>query len=112
MFYVYHIPNPKDIFDLQQGYVGVTSNVKSRFYQHQQGDLIVGRAIRKYNISFHDVKILFEFEDSKSAFLKEKELRPEIKIGWNIGVGGLGGSRGPCSDEVRHLMSIKMSGKK
>ena len=110
MYFVYHIPHPNNPEDLSQGYVGVTVNPKSRFVDHSKGDLIVGRAIRKYQISFESLKILHEFDTAEEAFAKEKELRPEIKIGWNIGVGGNGGSRGPQTVEAKLLMSAKMSG--
>lgn len=111
MFTVYHIPHPENPDDLSLGYIGVTSRCPSeRFQEHSEGDLIVGKAIRKHSIKPSDVKVLFEYENSDSAFNKEKELRPRPKIGWNIGVGGYGGSRGPCSEEVKALMSEKMSG--
>lgn len=112
MYSVYHIPNPNHPDNLSLGYIGVTSrNPEERFLEHLSGNLIVGKAIRKYHIQANDIRVLFEFEDKDEAFGKEKELRPTPKIGWNIGVGGLGGSRGPCSEEAKALMSEKMSGK-
>lgn len=111
MYSVYHIPHPKNPNDLSLGYIGVTSrDPKERFQEHQEGSFIVGKAIRKYQIHPDKIKVLFEFENKDDAFDKEEELRPTIKIGWNIGKGGLGGSRGPCSEKVKALMSEKMSG--
>ena len=110
MHFVYHIPHPNSPDDLSLGYIGVTMNLMSRFKNHMGSNLIVGNAIRKYQITFDAVKILHVFDTAEEAYAKEKELRPDIKIGWNIGVGGCGGSRGPWTDEIKMLMSNKMSG--
>ena len=37
-------------------------------------------------------------------------MRPEPQIGWNIAVGGIGGSSGPLSEETKEKQSKAQSG--
>lgn len=106
MYYVYHISLSNII---NEGYIGVTKNLESRFYNHLDSKYVVGLAIRKYDLTITSMKVLFEFETPEEAYAKENELRPNANIGWNIAPGGLGGAR-PYKESTRLLMSEKMSG--
>lgn len=107
-YYVYHIF--KDINDLNKGYIGVTNNPKSRFRLHSKSKLIIGRAIRKYGLTFeNNFKVLYIFDNAKDAYDKEKELRPKIKMGWNLGIGGFGGAR-LITEKHKRKISLAMKG--
>lgn len=74
-WYVYHIQNPKDS-SLSHGYVGVTVNLDGRFADHFKTDSHVGRAIRAYNLSRDDMKIIATYKTSDEAYHHETDLRP------------------------------------
>jgi len=46
------------------------------------------------------------------AYDKEKELRPVAQIGWNIAPGGIGGYRGPMTEETREKRRQSALGEK
>jgi len=111
-YYVYHIPHPMHKYDLNKGYIGVTTNVVTRFNQHAKSDFIVGRSIRKYDISIEEVEILYETEIAQEAYEKEFHYRSNVKIGWNITEGGKGYIEGHSHDfYTRAKLSESKKGK-
>lgn len=76
-----------------QGYIGVTSNIKQRIYEHNRqlengGGHKYHRDLKK---SFKEVDLYLEVIDcgSRSSMLKKEfELRPVMNTGWNVAVGG------------------------
>lgn len=87
-YFIYHIPNPMYPDNIMEGYIGRTSNVEGRFNKHAKSNSIVGQNIRKHNISFSAVNILFSSNSQKEVYNKENELRPLPDIGWNSSTGG------------------------
>jgi predicted GIY-YIG superfamily endonuclease len=111
MFFVYHIPYPKDKTNIQLGYIGVTENPEKRFSDHLKSKTIVGNGIRAYNLAFSDLIILDQFELSDDAYSLEAKLRPEWRIGWNITPGGRGYQKDKPQDVyTRAKMSSKKTG--
>lgn len=112
MYHVYHIQHPSDKLDLSLGYIGVTKkNPKRRFWEHSNGKkTIISKAIKSHALTDESLSILFTFESKEEAYAKELELRPLEKMGWNQAPGGLGGDRGPDSDETRLKKSLAHRG--
>lgn len=105
-FFVYHIGCSPDV---HQGYIGVSGVPKRRFATHTRGATIVGRAIRKYGLLYEqNLTIIDAFDTPEEAYLKEFELRPNPKIGWNLNAGGMGPRR--FAPEVCEKISLAMSG--
>lgn len=76
MFYVYWIYESITDNIYSNGYIGITSRFKQRFYKHRS----------RFGGYFYQVI----FTGSKEqAFALEKLLRPEANIGWNKAIGGL-----------------------
>ena len=100
MHYVYHIRDKN--MSIEEGYVGVTKNLESRFYDHTNSKYIVGKAIRKHNLSFEDMHVIVSFENEEDAYKYEAELRPKSKMGWNLSFGGLGGDKSEFTDYSNH----------
>ena len=99
MAYLYHIRRPD--MTLEEGYVGVTDvGLDQRFRQHKHnalngGKLIVHSALRKYQ----DIEMcLIEEGDLAYCYEREKQLRPNLYMGWNIAEGG-NGSKFYCWDK-------------
>ncbi len=109
MYKVYHIPHPENLNNINEGYVGVSVNTKERFKQHMISKYIVGNGIRKYKLTYDDIKILEVFVNKEDAYEYEKMLRPQGYIGWNINSGGDGGW-GSVNDAPNYINP--MSGKK
>lgn len=111
-YYVYHIPHPEHQFNLSLGYIGVTNKTpKRRFAEHVKGSRsIVSKAIKSYGIT--DVVTIASFDSAMEAYRMEMILRPFEKIGWNQAPGGIGGSRGPISDETRVKRRLNSLGEK
>jgi len=79
MTYVYWIYNESCLTIENDGYVGVTRDVDRRFKAHQH---------KNDNIP-NDVKIKVVYEGTrKECFEYELLLRPTVKIGWNLAIGG------------------------
>lgn len=76
-----------DIFS--QGYVGVSNNVKKRWYDHKT---YTNNAHLKHSIQKHGwdnlIKEVVLIADDDYCLNIEKQLRPSDKIGWNIVMGG------------------------
>lgn len=89
--YVYHIENPENP-GIQDGYVGVvlaSKGYKARFNEHRLSKSHMRSKIKNYNISVDNVKVLF-YGEIQECYQKEQELRPNLKMGWNIDRGGRG----------------------
>jgi len=73
---------------LTEGYVGITNNVKNRWYQHNNKASKckhLARALAKYD----DIKMHVLAECTKEmAAMLEAKLRPNANIGWNMAPGG------------------------
>lgn len=77
-----------------QGYVGISSNMKTRFKAHSKDSskcVHLKHALKVYYGRL-SVKILANNLDQEAASLIEEMLRPVPKIGWNIQMGGYNGS--------------------
>lgn len=76
-----------DVF--AQGYVGVSSRLDRRFWEHQNitGNNHLKNAINKYGWDSLVKKVLI-VGNKEYCLDIEKQLRPEDKIGWNIVKGG------------------------
>lgn len=117
-----------------QGYVGLSNNPKRRFKEHLINEnTILSNAIKKYgnNIILDIVTENVSLEEAKKI---EYDLRPKMRIGWNIMNGGsvppsnkgierpshserMRGKNNPFygkthSDEVKQILSENMSGEK
>jgi hypothetical protein len=94
MGYVYWV-RTKDIVSLDDGYIGVTGTNGSgrtpeqRLLQHHKTGRFCAYGKKEELI----IETIFSGEDDK-CFLKELELRPSERIGWNISPGGVGGYKG------------------
>lgn len=90
--YLYWIKTPEMCDISAEGYVGVTTDVKSRMNQHtcklRKGDRYYHGGFRKHfnlgNLECHVVDCGSELE----MYYKEFLLRPEKSTGWNYAVGG------------------------
>ena len=114
--FVYWIKKPTHNDIKKQGYIGVARNVEKRLYRHKR---LVSQ--NKHENHFLQevlldgdtlVEIIFCGQE-KDCYEKEKELRPNYMIGWNIVPGGHGGSTSlgmRYSDEFRKKRSEIMMG--
>lgn len=88
--YWIHLPNTNIKKD---GYVGVTNNFKTRMNAHKS-DAKYGRHRNNYLqnvINKYNDQLIYEiiFEGSEEGCYQiEEYFRPDIKIGWNISIGG------------------------
>lgn len=85
---VYWIHKKADLFIQDQGYVGVSTSIKSRFKQHTYSKLstTVSRAISKYD---DELSWIFIYAGTVAQCLQlEQFLRPTGYIGWNMSPGG------------------------
>lgn len=80
----------KNIVDVNDGYIGVTSKEPSfRLKQHNKQGRFCKYAKKE------DLQQIILFEGSMEECLKQEAiLRPNIRMGWNIRVGGTGGNTG------------------
>lgn len=100
--YIYWVHYPDHNDPLTEGYIGVSSDPTRRFRKHKRSshNNKVKGAISKGAIQ----TILYEFDSYDNAYRVEESLRPLPNIGWNIAIGGLGGSfkdSGWCSERNR-----------
>jgi group I intron endonuclease len=80
-------------------YIGQTTrSIESRFLSHSQGDMIIGRAIRKYGIQSFKISVIDNAIDKQVLNEKEKywikKLNSLSPNGYNISIGGFGGNLG------------------
>ena len=74
---------------LDEGYIGVSKNPKSRWASHKRNkdSYPLQRAISKYG-DLLQYRILDSFDTVEDALWLEYSLRPLPRLGWNIAVGG------------------------
>jgi len=90
-YFVYVIGKTEELSDINKCYVGVTNNLKQRWYFHTRSKYRVGCFIRKHNLCYEEnMKVIFMGEEHE-CFAKESELRPEPNTGLNEAAGGQGG---------------------
>ena len=87
MHYIYWIKKKDHQDILSEGYVGYSNNPERRYEEHKKSNSRLGRVIQKHESNI-DLIVVYKFESEKEALLKEKELRPKQRIGWNIAQGG------------------------
>jgi len=108
-WFVYHISKPGD--PISEGYVGVSTNPENRFVSHAKSNSIIGRAIRKYRLTFDNLSIIGEFESDERAYDLEHNLRPIESMGWNQVRGGKGYTHGHRQDLfIRGKISLSRQG--
>jgi len=94
MSYVYWI-RTKNISSLNDGYIGVTGiGKKNKTPQDRLKDHINKGRFCKYCKKEDLILDIIFTGTEKECFLKEKELRPKERMGWNIAPGGEGGYKG------------------
>lgn len=85
-------------------YVGVTSNVKKRLFEHKSANRPVGRAMRKYD---YVCEVVFT-GSREECFAKEVQLIAELATispaGYNLTPGGDGV---PLTDKVREKLRLR-----
>lgn len=88
-YYIYWLHLPEHIDYLNEGYIGVSINPTRRFEEHKTSmyNNHLFYAFKKYKDSII-LDILFDFDNENQSYNKEKELRPQEQIGWNITFGG------------------------
>lgn len=95
---LYWIRLPEHTDPACEGYVGVTSKFDTRLNQHFKEESTnthknshLSSAINKYGWE-NLIKDVLMTDEEPACYLKESELRPTVRIGWNIAPGG---HRGP-----------------
>lgn len=113
--YWIHHKNHTDMFS--QGYIGVSKNVKKRWYDHnwKPQNNHLSNAIKKYGWDNLIKEVILIGEQSYCLDVEAK-LRPNPQIGWNLIAGGgmppssLGKKFGPMSDETKAKVSAAKKG--
>jgi hypothetical protein len=108
-------------------YIGQTTrSIESRFLSHSKGDMIIGRAIKKYGIQSFKISVIDNATDKKVLNEKEKywikKLNTLSPNGYNISTGGTGGNLGELvnkkikdtmqSEEIRKRIREANTGRK
>ena len=117
IYNVYWIHREQDTDITQNGYIGISCNVKSRLLEHKRsGNQHLTNAFNKYK----DIRLSILLQGTKEycSFIEEK-LRPNQNIGWNIEKGGgippswFGKKRvsKPRSEETKQKISNTMKGR-
>ena len=85
--YWLRLPEHTDMFS--QGYIGITNNIKRRWYKHKSltQNAHLKNAINKYGWD-NLVKEIILIADNAYCLSIEKLLRPSKDMGWNIVEGG------------------------
>jgi len=86
---VYWIHHPEHTDMFSQGYIGVSKDIKKRWYDHAKhtDNLHLKRAIKKYGWDNLIKEVVLVAEEAYCLIIEAK-LRAEDKIGWNIVKGG------------------------
>lgn len=112
-YYVYKTTNLVN----NKYYIGVhKSSVKDLKKQYLGSGNLIRSAIKKYGRENFEIEILYTYNNSKEAFLKESELVTSVQVEdencYNIKVGGLGGVGLVHREETKKSISQSLSGKK
>lgn len=90
LVYWYHLAEHTDPFS--QGYIGVTmqNDIRKRCHVNglRGGSKILNSAYKKYGEANILQDVLHSVADKSQAYSLELSYRPEVKIGWNIAIGG------------------------
>ena len=114
LYWIHHKEH-SDIFS--QGYVGVSNNVKKRWYDHnwKAQNAHLSNAIKKYGWDTLIKEVVLIADDGYCLDIESK-LRPTTNIGWNITFGGgmppsaLGKKFGAMSEETKAKVSATKKG--
>lgn len=87
-YYVYWIKSKSHSDPYQDGYVGITNNLKRRFKYHSSSKYSDNVNLLEGINSGAIMEILHECSCKLSALLIEEKYRPDYCIGWNINKGG------------------------
>lgn len=87
-YYVYWIKSKDHSDPYQEGYIGITNNLKRRFKYHSSLKYSDNRNLLEGINGGASLEILHECKCKLSALLIEEKYRPEDCIGWNINKGG------------------------
>lgn len=85
-YYVYHVHRTKDLYNFEEGYIGITCDPKRRWRDHKySSNKHLTRALNKYDDIEHTILVCASKE---YCMWLENKLRPKEMIGWNIAIGG------------------------
>lgn len=89
MYVVYWIKYPTEKSN-QNGYIGITKNLKERIKAHKKNKkkTILTSIIKKHGWDNLTLQVLYTNLTLEEALLRERELRPIENIGWNLQRGG------------------------
>ena len=89
LVFVYWIHHKDHINVFNEGYVGVSKNIKRRWNEHRLSteNLHLKHAIKKYGWDSL-VKEILLISNEEYCLEIESKLRPQDKIGWNLAKGG------------------------
>lgn len=104
--YVYHISLDGNLDD---GYIGITKNMRKRFESHKntKAKTKVNMMIAEHNLTFEDMKIIRKTTYGEAKII-ERELRPEMNIGWNVAKGG-GGANNVGKDAYNYRPDLHVN---
>ena len=95
--WVYWLHWPEHSDPKTQGYVGVTTDLRSRLKLHKAHGYSQNETFIKVFDPNKEIKVDVLLEaDSETCYAKERELRPERHIGWNVNKGSYGHPRKRC----------------
>lgn len=107
---VYHIVNPNNPDDINDGYIGVVLEHKGplkRFREHMSDGKRMKHVILNNNVTEKHVKIIFS-GDIDECYKLENVLRPKQKMGWNLSSGGKGVKyKSEIEDLSKHRSSLQ-----
>jgi predicted GIY-YIG superfamily endonuclease len=83
-YYVYWI-HYTHFSSLEEGYIGITSNLNKRLLKHRQSSQ--NHMVKSGLTSGAIMTCIFQ-GDKEACLSLEEELRPRTKMGWNIAKGG------------------------
>lgn len=111
MIQVYWIHKKDQTNVMTEGYVGITSDLKTRynFHKTRNKNKKLRNAINKYKDDIV-LDVIYEYESESDALRKEYELRPKPFIGWNLAEGG--GKPPSIKDYPEAIEKIRESVKK
>lgn len=95
IYSVYHACREKDKRNYKEGYIGVSGDVEQRIRCHRTPKGTRGKKFMEAKFLYNDIIFyVIHTGSKKSCYLLEKELRPNINMGWNMFTGGGKGSKG------------------